>query len=274
MKSGRFNVKKLKIWNRFFISKSKKLKKQVEDSPAAQNVKTTLSWSNLKPRLEKYRDDLAVFTREQPKTAAFIYVCLFCAFSIRFLDRPFALWRLKNQPNAFFDAVSVLNPSGWWFFILLFLWLFFMAVAGLSLTTDAFEKNLVKARMVAFIFLTLALSSALTLFLSALTGRYAPALLGENLYGFVAFRFKAEETSFPSFAVQSIWAVMTAAGSFYPQAARILWGIAAFVTFCVIMAAGCFLSDAVMGAYIGIMMYFTAEWLISRNRENSPLISL
>lgn len=234
-----------------------------------------LNWNTLRPRLIKAKDILVAFTKEQPKTAAFIYVCLFCAFSINFLDKPFALACLSDQKEGFFYLLADLNPSGWWFLILIALWLIYMAVAGLSLTTEVFEKNLLKAHAVLFVLLTLSLSSLLTLILNILVGRYTPEFLDTmHLYGFSAFRFRVTETSFPYFGVQSLWAVATASAYFLPKIKLFLYALASLITLSVLLTAQCFISDAVMGMYIGIMMFFVAQWIVSENRDNIPLISL
>jgi membrane-associated phospholipid phosphatase len=149
-----------------------------------------------------------------------------------------------------------------------------MATAGLSLTTEVFEKNLIKARAVLFILLTLSISSLTTLILNILVGRYTPEFLDSmNLYGFSALRFRVSETSFPSFDVQSAWAVAMATGSCLPRFKRLFCFIAGIITLSVVLTAQCFISDAVMGTYIGIIMYYAASWIVSENRENIPLIS-
>ena len=155
------------------------------------------------------------------------------------------------------------------------LWLFYMAVAGLSLTTDVFERNLVKARRVLFVSMTLGLSSAFTLIANILTGRYTPEFLETmHLYGFSALRFNVVETSVPDFGVQSLWAVAAAAASFSPKFAKAFLAAAAVMTVAVVFAAKCFISDAVTGAYVGVIAYYAAAWIKSENRENTPLISL
>ena len=150
-----------------------------------------------------------------------------------------------------------------------------MAVAGLSLTTEAFEKNMIKARAVLFVLLTLSLSSLTSLLLNILTGRYIPSFLDSmNLYGFSAMRFRVSETSFPSFDAQSIWAVAVAAGIYLSRFRKAFYVFAGLVTLGLVLTARCFISDAVMGTYIGIIMCYAAAWIVSENRENFPLISL
>lgn len=263
----------------FFATAAVKIKESFSwaaSSPALKSLAESLKWHNLYPRLKKAAGILVVFTKEQPKTAAFIYVCLFCTFSINFLDKPFAVEQLNGADGGILQKIAEYNPSGWWFAILIFLWLVYMAVAGLSLTTETFEKNLIKARHIAFVLLALSVSSLVTLFLNILVGRYTPESLDTmNLYGFSAFRFRVSETSFPCFGTQSIWVVAMAAGSLVPLwAKRIFQGIAVIITLALILTANCFISDAVMGAYIGIMMYYVAKWIVSENRENIPLITM
>ncbi len=244
-------------------------------SPAIKKAMEFLKWTNLRPRLIKAKDIIVVFTKNQPKTAAFIYVCLFCAFSINFLDKPFALSCLNDEAEGFWHTLACINPSGWWFLILIALWLVYMAVAGLSLSTEVFEKNIQKAHAVLFVLLTLSLSSLVTLIINVLVGRYTPEFLDTmHLYGFSAFRFRVTETSFPCFSVQSLWAVAAAAAYFMPKIRKLLYAAAFLTTVSVVFTAQCFISDAVMGAFIGIMMYHAAQWIVSENRENIPLISL
>lgn len=257
----------------FVLQKTRVLLDGVKKSERIERLIESLKWRHLRPRLISARDIVVRFTLEQPKTAAFMYVCLFCAFSIGFLDEPFALSRLGKE--GFAHTLAAFNPSGWWFLILAALWLFYMAVAGLSLTTDVFERNLVKARRVLFVAMTLGLSSVFTLIANILTGRYTPEFLETmNLYGFSALRFNVAETSFPAFGVQSLWAVAAAAASFMPKTAKIFFIAAFIMTVAVVFAAKCFISDAAMGAYIGVIAYYAAVWIKSENRENTPLISL
>ena len=264
------------------LQKIKSFLYRIFQSAFAKKTAELLKWENVHPYLIKTKEysirakqTICVFTKEQPKTASFIYVCLFCAFSINFLDKPFAVSCLENEKEGLFFYLAEINPSAWWFLILIALWLIYMAVAGLSLSTEVFERNLQKAHAVLFILLTLSLSSVVTLVLNILAGRYTPEFLDTmDLYGFSAFRFRVTEISFPSFGVQSLWAVVTASAYFLPKIRKILYALAFFVTLPVVLTAQCFISDAVMGAYIGIMMYYTAQWIVSENRDNIPLISL
>lgn len=268
-------LNKTKIFCRNAREKAKSLASKVSASEKFKTAASYLSWQKVKPYLEKIWLLLKNFTTQQPKTAIFIYVCLFCAFSISFIDEPLAIARMETESNPFFKYLSAFNPAGWWFLILVFLWLTYMAAGGLSLTTDAFEKNLQKAKAVAFIFLTLLVSSAATFVLNIIIGRYTPEMLDSmHLYGFSAFRMRVTETSFPSFGAQSIWAVAVAAASFVPKFAKALYALACLVTISLVLTAQCYLSDAVMGTYVGIMMFFVAKWIVSENRENTPLISL
>lgn len=243
-------------------------------SERAVRLKNALKPENLRPALLKARDFVVTFTKEQPRTAGFIYVCLFCAFSITFLDEPIARGRLALRGESFWANVAALNPSGWWFPILIVVGLAYTVAAGLSLTTESFERNMTKTKRILFVLLALSLSSLLTVFFNILVGRYTPEFLETmDLYGFSSFRFRLTETSFPSFGAQSIWAVALAAGAFCARGKNVFIGIAAVMTVALFMSAECFLSDAVMGAYIGVLMYSAACWIVSENRENSPLLT-
>ena len=248
---------------------------RIVHSAPFQKTAEFLKWQNLQPKILRAKEIIFAFTKQQPKTAFFIYVCLFCAFSIGFLDKPLALSVLDSSENGFFHHLAELNPAGWWFLILAALWLMYMAVAGLSLTTEVFEKNLIKARAVLFVLLALSFSSLTTLVLNIMTGRYTPEFLDTmNLYGFSAMRFRVSETSFPSFDVQSIWAVAMAAGVYLPRIKKWFCCVAGIMTLAAVLSAHCFISDAVMGVYVGIVMSYAAAWIVSENRENFPLVSL
>lgn len=266
---------KIKARCKEICGKADDARKKIAASENVQKLKERLAWNRIRLVLASGFLFLKKFTLEQPKTASFIYVCLFCAFSIRFFDEPLAVARMRTESAPLFTLFDTFNPSGWWFFILLFLWLTYMAAGGLSLTTEAFEKNLGKAKAVAFVFLTLLVSSAVTFVLNIIIGRYTPAMLDSmHLYGFSAFRMRVAETSFPSFGAQSIWAVAIAAGSFVPRLSKLFYVLAALITLSLVMTAECYLSDAVMGTYVGIIMYGVAKWIVSENRENTPLISI
>ena len=269
------NLKRIKL----FIKMAKEAVlsgfNRIVHSDAFHNTIEFFKWKNLRLHLLRAQKIIVDFTKQQPKTAFFVYACLFCSFSIAFLDEPFALSRLASKNQRFFSYIVDLNPSGWWFLFLTVLWLTYMAIAGLSLTTEVFEKNLMKARAVLFILLALSLSSLTTLILNILVGRYTPEFMDTmNLYGFSAMRFRVSETSFPSFDVQSAWVVALAAGFYFPRFKRWFYFIAGMITLSVVLTAQCFISDAVMGMYIGIIMYYAAVWIVSEKRENFPLISV
>ena len=247
---------------------------EVRQSEHLARLKTALKPENLRPKAIKARDFIVNFTKEQPRTAGFIYVCLFCAFFITFLDEPIARARLAHRAESAWTTVAALNPSGWWFPILIAVGLAYTIAAGLSLTTEAFERNILKTKKILFVLLSLSMSSLLTVFFNILVGRYTPEFLETmHLYGFASFRFRLTETSFPSFGVQSIWAVALAAGGYCPNFKKAFIGVAAVMTAAYPIAADCFVSDAAMGAYIGILMYSAARWVVSKDRENTPLFT-
>ena len=268
-------IERAKAFLKETAQKTKITAEKIFRSAPVRKTIEALKWTNLRPRLIRAKEVVVDFTKRQPKTAAFIYVCLFCAFSIEWLDKPIALSCLKANESGVWKILTTLNPGGWWFLILVVLWLVYMAVAGLSLTTEAFEKNMVKARSVLLVLTALSISSLLTLIVNVLCGRYTPEFLDTmHLYGFSAFRFRVSETSFPCFGAQSIWIVAMSAGAFLPRFKRLFYCVAGVISVALVLSADCFLSDAVMGTYIGVIMFYAASWIVSENRENFPLISL
>ncbi|HBO59249.1 MAG TPA: hypothetical protein DD624_05005 [Alphaproteobacteria bacterium] len=243
-------------------------------SERAQEIRNGLRPENLRPKVMKTRDFIVKFTREQPRTAGFIYVSLFCVLSISFFDLPVAKACLAKNADGVWANIAAINPSGWWFLILAAVGLGYMVAAGLSLTTEAFERSLDKAKKTLFVLLALSMSSLFTVFFNILIGRYTPEFLETmHVYGFASFRFRLTETSFPSFGVQSAWAVALAAGWCCSRFKRLFYAFAALVTMALPLAGVCFVSDAVMGAYVAVIMYSAARWIVSENRENSPLFT-
>lgn len=248
--------------------------KAVAAWPVWSVLREQLRWKNLRPKLETVCSAVKTFTKEQPRTAAFIYVCLFCSFSIAFLDAPLADAVLNRDRNRFLLILEDINPSGWWFLILSAVWLFFTVKAGLSLTTESFERSLANARMTAFILLTVAVSSAVTIFLNILIGRYTPYfMIKMDITGFSPFRFRLSEISFPSFGAQSIWAVACAAGHVLPKLKKAFYAAACVESAALPLTGMCFLSDAVFGAYIGVVMFSVARWIVSEERGNDPIFT-
>lgn len=248
--------------------------RQMWQSEYAETIRNGLKPENLRPKLEKARDFIVKFTKEQPRTASFIYVSLFCVMSISFFDLPVARACLAKNANSLWSNIAAVNPSGWWFLILIAVGLGYTVAAGLSLTTDAFECNLDKAKKTLFVLLSLSLSSLFTVFFNILIGRYTPEFLETmHLYGFSSFRFRLTETSFPSFGVQSAWAVALAAGWCCSRFKKAFYAAAGVVTLALPLSGACFISDAVMGTYVAVIMYSAARWIVSENRENTPLFT-
>ena len=133
MKDVKQNVffEKLKIYVTRLKTNARKAYRQILGSPLLQ--KTAEKVKDLKfdaafktkiaPGFNVLKERIAFYTKTEPQTAAFVYVCLFCAFSIEFLDKTLALFFLKHSFFKIFRAVAAVNPSGWWFVILGALWL-------------------------------------------------------------------------------------------------------------------------------------------------------
>ena len=223
------------------------------------------------PFLKTCKERVLYFSKHDPQTTAFVFVCLFCAFSIEFLDKAFALFFLKHEFFDLFRAVATINPAGWWFIILGALWLIATIYAGYCAKPEIFRELSQKAYCVVFVLMTLTISSVITIFLNILAGRYdTQALLKDGLYGFSSL---SSGVSFPSWGAQTIFAVLLASGELYPHLKKRLTQIAFAVCICLILSGRYFISDVVLGAYVGIMGFFIARWLVSETRENEKLLT-
>lgn len=272
--------KKLKVQAKRASAKTRDLYERAAANP---KTKKTVFWMkrnfgangtvrrNAAPFCKKLSERVFYFAKHDPQTTTFVFVCLSCAFAIEFLDKAFALFFLKHEFFDIFRAVAILNPSGWWFVILGALWLIATMYAGYSSEPEIFKKLSKKAYYIVFVLMTLTISTVMTVFLNILAGRYGTdALLKEGLYGFSSL---SSGVSFPSWGAQSICAVMLAAGELYPHLRRRFAYIAGGVCLCLMLSGRYFISDVILGAYIGVMAFFIACWLVSETRENEKLLT-
>ena len=164
-------------------------------------------------------------------------------------DLPVTAFTTNLPPRVvdFFQVITHLGKStGYLIGIgLLFLYFFYGA------------KNRARAFQMFYLFSAVALSGLLTDVVKWFMGRWRPKVfLPEGLYGYEFFGSGYEQTSFPSGHATTICSLAFALSVLFPRL-RWLWIILAFLV-CVsrVVIGAHYLSDVLMGAYIGIFVTF------------------
>lgn len=205
--------------------------------------------------IEKYQENyqhlkkvLIQWTKDTPKTAAFIYCCILAGLSVLIFDNHTVHQTAQSKVlNLFVD----INPSGYWFLILGVAWLFTMMKAGNAIDEKGFNFYLAQSKKVAFMGLSLALTGIVVGILALLTRKM-----------------------FPSFGVASAWSMAMSYYFCYPQTKKPFCVFAAIVSLALPLSHECMVSAAIMGTYFGIVMAYATRWLVNENKENSsPLIA-
>jgi membrane-associated phospholipid phosphatase len=182
---------------------------------------------------------------------------ILCLILILFVDRPLAdVLRFVNPSfQKFFSHVTLLGRSGSYLVISGTIFILFYP----SSKIDRFEKHarpLRKYALIAFfIFVSIAISGLLTDALKVVFARYRPFMLYRmGKYGFVFFTTSpAKVLSFPSGHANTIAALMTALYFVKPRYGLLYLLIALMVMASRVIIGEHFLSDVIVGAYIGFL---------------------
>jgi membrane-associated phospholipid phosphatase len=153
----------------------------------------------------------------------------------------------NDQITAFSQVVTRLGLSTWYLIGSALLYLYFVFGAPSRPWAN---------RMIYF-FCAVAASGLLTNVVKWLMGRWRPKVfIPEGFYGFEFFGFGYEQTSFPSGHATTICTAAVALSLFFPRF-RWLWIILALLV-CIsrVIIGAHYLSDVIMGAYIGIFVAF------------------
>jgi membrane-associated phospholipid phosphatase len=201
---------------------------------------------------------------------SFVAVSVFCILSYFFLDRPLALWIDRNVNvtwSSFFFVVTRLGKAENWFGLA---GLFLLIGYGLKWRVRSLKRSgrptdrlsLLEEKAAKFykagIFMIVALIAAgiVVNVLKFVSGRYRPQLLFTDsvLYGFKPLSMKLSLNSFPSGHAQAIFTAMTGLFLLYPRHV-LTYGLVALLVFLSRPFLGVhYLSDVVMGAYVGIVL--------------------
>ena len=190
----------------------------------------------------------------------------FCALSIVLIDKPLALFiRNDTDPEIQRAFLTITELGKAEIYIILALLLFIVGRALFVWTAPRaaclyFDGV---ARLGTYIIASLALSAVVIHTLKLTLGRARPrALFREDTFGFDLFAFDTSLNSFPSGHSQTIWAVMVPIAVAIPKLRILALGFAALVALSRVMVSAHFLSDMVMGSFIGIVsaLYLHQNW--------------
>jgi membrane-associated phospholipid phosphatase len=208
----------------------------------------------LKPRLAAQ----AARTRRMPLLWSSVYVVLLCAFAMLVLDRPLALVlkaHVGGDVEGFFKVVTHLGeaqlymiPSG-----ILFVGMLAASIRAVTPeVTDVWRRLSIAP---GFMFLTMAVSGLISNAIKYSLGRLRPRYLFEQgLYGFEPFNTAWAMNSFPSGHSQAGFAAMTALMVIFPRYDLLWLLIATLVALSRVVTTVHYLSDAVAGSFLAIVV--------------------
>lgn len=209
--------------------------------------------------------------------SSFFYIVLFCLFSVFFLDKPLLELAYKYKNSSFAENVSFLTIFSWsiWWYLLSFVaWIGFMAMAGVSLSSDGLENNWQKARSFLFMLFAIIFTNFLTILIKCIVGRYRPEIwMEEGIYGSIFFSFDFLTSSFPTMAAGTVVAAMTSLWLIYPRYDIFYVFFALLMLFCLFASGKEFLSDTLFGGYLGLISTLCLNKLYQKKGINIRILS-
>lgn len=202
-------------------------------------------------------------------------VLLFAAASTVALDQALAMFMKANVQGLPADVMRGLTDLGIGTgYVVGALLLIGCAVAARRMqVAPRFEALLGKAKRLSFLFLlSLAASGAVVNLIKILAGRHRPRdLFGQSEYGFEPFQFRHALDSFPSGHSQTIFVVTTVLALAMPRRWRSISLAGAMIAATRITMTNHYLSDVVVGSYIGIAAVLLIAPLVLREGDTPAL---
>ncbi len=207
-------------------------------------------------------------TLRRPLTWTSVYAVLLIVLGYGLLDRPLAFWlkaHIDGEFEGFWKTVTTLGLGGVWMIPSGLL------AAAIMLAWLAAPLREVRARLArtawvpGFVFLSVAVSGLLNTLVKVLVGRTRPrALFDDGIYGFVPFTHAYLTNSFPSGHSQTAFAAMTALTLVFPRYDVAFMAVAVLVAASRVLTTVHFLSDAVTGAWLGMVVTVILHRLLAR----------
>ena len=199
---------------------------------------------------------------------SFAAVLAFVVISYFFFDVPVALLckGLDKGVTDFFGIVTEFGISTW----------YLVGSFGLFLIFSFIHRQKMYASRALFLFVSIAVSGIIANIIKVILGRYRPEMLfekglyGLNLLNFSISNFSHELTSFPSGHTATTFSFAWTLSLFFPRARILLICFAFLVGASRVIITSHYLSDAVGGAYIGVMsVLFLKDIIYSPERKFS-----
>ena len=200
---------------------------------------------------------VAILTRRWPLAAWAVHSLLFALFSYALLDRFVAGWFklhiADTQYEGFFKTITILGEGGVWLVPSALLWIFCRWRLSRSDYFDQASRYRRWSDALLYFFLTIGLSGIFVNVVKFMIGRYRPrAWFEQGLYGFHPFSTDWAINSFPSGHSQAIFSAMMALVFIVPRYNRAWLVLGALVAASRVATSVHYLSDVVVGSYVGI----------------------
>jgi membrane-associated phospholipid phosphatase len=187
-------------------------------------------------------------------------VLLLIVLSYFFLDIPVSFYckGLNKSIVDFFGIVTEFGISTWYLAASFALFLFYRF----------FQRRPVYAHRALFLFSSIAFSGIIANIIKVIIGRYRPemffekGLYGINFFNFSFFNFSHGLTSFPSGHTATTFSLAWALSLFFPRTRIPFLCFAVMVGASRVIITSHYLSDALGGAYVGIMSVLVLKEII------------
>lgn len=211
-------------------------------------------------RIWGFGADTAAFTARQtirwPLAAGFVHAAIFSALSYWLFDRTLALAlkaHLSGPLEGFFKTITVLGLAGVYLIPAALVWFYCLWQRYHAAYLDVVERFTRLGNATLYFFLTVAVSGLLVDAVKFLAGRHRPReLFDHGIYGFAPLSAQWSLNSFPSGHSETAFAAMTALVIIYPRYNALWLLIAVLVAASRVATSVHYLSDVVMGSYVGV----------------------
>ncbi|MCQ2913874.1 MAG: phosphatase PAP2 family protein [Alphaproteobacteria bacterium] len=248
------------------------LVKKVNLKEKANRFLKYVSKLTVKSFFEDVYHKLIRISKEQPRTALLVYVLLLSAFFAAFIDVPFANYRLHTKSTFLWTSLASINPGCWTILILALIWLGLMMLAGSSITSTKFEFYASSVKIINYIGFSVLFCTVFCAILKFIVGRYSPEIAEQSSKS-SGFTLNFAKTSCPSYGVASIFVLAFTLKEFFNKYNLYLLCGASIISLSLLLVAKCYISDAILGAYIGYLSSRATKWFFDQNKENFPIFT-
>ncbi len=201
--------------------------------------------------------------------AGFIVVLLLCLFCMIFVDRQVLLLVHQHLPRGwqqFFEKITRLGKGDIWITSSLCIAAGAFLVQRYGRNAGLRQRCALISRKAFFVFLSIVFSGLLLNLVKTMIGRYRPRyFLADNLYGFQPFNFDFGMNGFPSGHSQTAWALMISLSLLFPRYTAAFVGSAALVAASRVFVSAHFVSDVLMGSYMGMFLtLYLYTWFLKK----------